>query len=205
MRKKVFEFIIIIFLFLSNHAIGNTQKYDLYPVEIDEKWGYFDQNGKVVIDPIYFMALPFNTSGIAAVVDDSGWVYINSDGLKLLRPFIVDNGPDYFVEGLARFVKKDGIGFFDQSGKVVIPAQFKFVQPFSEGLAGFCNDCRQIKEGEYHRISAGKWGYIDRWGNVVIAAKYDLIQPFLNGKAEVKVNKLRYQIDRKGQKIKDIE
>lgn len=205
MRKEVFGFIIITFLFLSNYAIGNAQEYDLYPVEVDGKWGYFDQNGKVVIDPIYFMALPFNTGGIAAVVDDSGWVYINSNGLNLLRPFIVDNGPDYFVEGLARFIKNDRIGVFDQSGKVVIQAQFNFIQPFSEGLAGFCNDCRQIKEGEYHRISEGKWGYIDRRGNVVIAAKYDLIKPFLNGKAEVKINKLRYHIDHKGQKIKDIE
>ena len=165
MQKKTFLSLLITLSILISYAIISGQNNSLNPVEVDEKWGYADPTGKMIIQPIYLVALPFSTGGIAAVVDDSGWVYINSSGLKLLRPFIVDNGPDYFVNGLARFVKNDKIGFCDQKGRVIIPAQFSFVQPFSEDVAGFCTECRQIKEGEYHRFSNGKWGFIDRKGN----------------------------------------
>jgi len=186
-------------LILVNFTMVRSQDTLLFPVEITEKWGYADQTGKIIIPPAYLVALPFNTGGIAAVVDDSGWVYINSSGLKLLRPFIVDNGPDYFVEGLARFVKDNKIGFCDQKGRVIISAQFPFVQPFSEGVAGFCTECRQIKEGEYHRFNGGKWGFIDRDGNIVIAAKYDMVKSFRNGVAEVKLNQSWFYINRNGE------
>ena len=201
MQKKAFSSVIITLGVLISYTIVSGQDDSLSPVKVDAKYGYADQTGKIIIPPTYLVALPFNTGGIAAVVDDSGWVYINSSGLKLLRPFIVDNGPDYFVDGLARFVKDNKIGFCDQKGRVIISAQFSFVQPFSEGVAGFCTECRQIKEGEYHRFSGGKWGFIDRKGNVIIKAIYEQVKPFNNGVAEVKDKHIWYFINRQGQKI----
>jgi hypothetical protein len=37
------------------------------------------------------------------VVDDDGWAYIDTAGRAVIRPLVVDNGPDYFREGVARF------------------------------------------------------------------------------------------------------
>ena len=60
--------------------------------------------------------------GRSLLQDEQGWVYVNEKGEAVLRPFIYDNGPDYFEEGLARFVAKGKMGFHDQSLKVWIPA-----------------------------------------------------------------------------------
>jgi hypothetical protein len=67
------------------------------------KWGYRDGKGRVVVQPRFIFANEFSTEGIAAVVDEKGWAYIDRKWNILIRPFVVDNGPDYFKEGLARF------------------------------------------------------------------------------------------------------
>lgn len=65
-------------------------------------------------------------------------------------------------------------GFIDTTGTLVIPYNFDWCEPFSEGLASVgLND---------------KGGYIDKTGKVVIDIKYDEVEPFKNGFAVVAVN-----------------
>ena len=157
----------------------------LEPFEKNEKWGYKNSQGQVVIKPVYHLAGRFNQYGLAAVVDDSGWLYITMNGEPRLRPYIVDNGPDYFSEGLARFVNDHKIGFMDESGTVVISAKFDFAMPFSEGLAAFCVGCKQVSDNEYHRVSGGLWGYIDKTGKIIVNPDYESAGSFKNGQAKV--------------------
>ena len=122
------------------------------------------------------------------MADSSGWVYIDSGGKVLIRPFIFDNAPDVFQEGLARFVENSQFGYFDEHGKVVIKAQFDFATPFNEGLAAICKDCRREYNGEHWFMKGGKWGYINRRGKIIISAKFDAARSFENGKAQVKID-----------------
>ncbi len=131
-------------------------------------WGYVTASGEVVIPPHYVLATEFTTKGIAAIVDEDGWAWIDDQGTVLLRPFIFDNGPDDFSEGLSRFVEKGKIGFFDTSGKVVIPARFTFANPFQDGCAAFCEGCIKVMYGEHYAYEGGAWGCIDRTGTVVV-------------------------------------
>jgi hypothetical protein len=55
----------------------------------------------------------------------------------ILTPFIYDNGPDYIVEGLFRFVELDKIGFANTVGKKIIKAKYSFATPFENGLSAF--------------------------------------------------------------------
>jgi len=73
---------------------------------------------------------------------------INEKGETVIRPFVVDNGPDYFEDGLARFRIDNKFGFFDRTGKIIIGAQFDFAFPFHEGLAAICAGCKEEPEGE---------------------------------------------------------
>jgi hypothetical protein len=145
----------------------------LFSFEKDEKWGYKDNKGQVMIQPAYTLPGQFNQYGIAAVVDDSGWVYITMNGKRLLQPYLIDNGPDYFSEGLARFVNRGKIGFMNENGTVVIAAKFDFALPFSEGLAAYCVGCKPVSQGEYHQMEGGKWGYINKTGEIVVNPEYD--------------------------------
>jgi len=177
----------------------------LTPIEKDGLWGYEDKKENVVIEPEYLMAMEFNEYGIAAVVDDEGWVYINPQGAKLLRPHVVDNGPDYFSEGLARFVEDGKFGFFDEKGLVIIGSDIDYAKPFSEGLAAVCKDCEEVREGEHTSIVGGKWGYIDTGGDLVIPYLYEKAKSFQDGKGEVFKNGEWIFIDDSGFEVQNME
>lgn len=89
--------------------------------------------------------------------DDQGWVYVNDQGEPILRPFIYDNGPDYFEEGLARFVSKGKMGFHDQALKIQIPARYDFAFPFVDGYAKVGMNCKFIPEGEHRSVLCKQW------------------------------------------------
>lgn len=147
-------------------------KAELIAFEQEGQWGYQNEKNQTVISPQFMMANDF-TQGIASVVDEQGWAFINATGQVVIRPFIFDNGPDYFVDGLARFVEHGKMGFFNEQYKIVIAAQFDFVEPFTDGLAAFCMDCQLVKSDDEHRmIQGGKWGYIDKTGHIVVKANF---------------------------------
>jgi hypothetical protein len=156
------------------------------PFEQNSLWGYRDKAGKIVIPPRFIFARAFSSEGIAAVVDDQGWAYINEKGWVVVRPLVFDNGPDYFSDGLARYVFKGRFGFFDKWGRIVIPARFDFAQPFSDGRAPVCFGCREVREGEHRMMMGGKWGFVDLRGDLVIRAEYDEVRSFRKGKADVR-------------------
>jgi hypothetical protein len=168
------------------------------PFKKGEKWGYRDPGGKTVIAPRFEIAQEFSPEGIAAVVDGQGWAYIDTTGRVLIRPLIVDNGPDYFEEGLARFRAASGIGFFDKTGKIVIQARYAFAQSFSEGFAAVCDGCNEKQEGEHTAVEGGRWGFIDRQGTLIIPFQFEAAQKFENGRARVKSSGTWKYIDKKG-------
>jgi hypothetical protein len=118
-RLKASWVLLLIFL-----SIPINAQEKLTPFEQAEKWGYRNVGGKVVIHPRFSLANEFSPEGIAAVVDEQGWAYIDDRGNILIRPFIVDNGPDYFQNGLARFVEFGNFGFFNQKARVKLEGQW---------------------------------------------------------------------------------
>jgi len=175
-----------------------AQPTRLLPFEKAGRWGYKTPDGKVAIEPHFSVARDFSPEGIAAVVDEEGWAYIDRSGRIVIRPYIFDNGPDYFAEGLARFTAGGKFGFFDQRGQVVIPPRFGFAKPFSEGLSAVCDGCREIAEGEHRRMQGGTWGYINRSGGQVIPLQFEEAESFNKGQARVKLKGYWKYIDRKG-------
>ena len=76
----------------------------------------------------------YDAHGHALAVDEQGLVYVDRQDRPVLRPFIYDNGPDFFQDGLARHVENGKMGFHDEALKVVIPARYDFA--FRSGTAG---------------------------------------------------------------------
>jgi hypothetical protein len=74
---------------------------------------------------------------------------------------------------LFRFVvnDRDGAGYIDHSGKVVIPRRFDAAGSFRDGSA-------EVSAG-------GRYGYIDRSGKMVIPARFHSASPFSEGLALV--------------------
>jgi hypothetical protein len=122
-------------------------------------------------------------------------------GEKLLRPFIYDNGPDYYQEELSRYIQTGRIGFINRKCEVIIAARFEFVLPFSEGMAAFCVGCEKSKHGEHSSIKGGIWGYVDTTGRTVIAPVYEKANSFIDGRAKVQFDGQEFQIDKDGKPI----
>jgi hypothetical protein len=85
-----------------------------------------------------------------------------------------DNGPDYFVEGLARTVRGGKVGFVNQELDVVVPRQWDFAFPFEGGFAQVCTGCVIVQEAgdEHSSLQGGAWGRIDREGRIVVPVEY---------------------------------
>lgn len=195
------RFLFMVLMIILGRSATQAQ-IKLITFQENEKWGFKDEKGTVMIKTQFIIAHNFLSTGIVAVVDSIGWAYINTEGNVVIRPFIYDNGPDYFSEGFARFTSDDKFGFFDETGQIIIEPQFDFVFPFSEGLSAICMGCKKRKEDEHRVVEGGKWGYIDTQGEVIIDVKFEHAKSFERGRARVMMNGQWMTIDKKGNTVR---
>lgn len=129
-------------------------------------------DGRLDIDRNHLNALSFE-DGLGSLLTTDGWYYVLPDGRNALV-VTLDNGPDYFSEGLARTRRAGKVGFINRSLSEVIPPAWDFAFPFADGLAMVCRDCRSrpTADGEHSEMYGGSWGYIDRTGDVVVPVRF---------------------------------
>lgn len=173
----------------------------------DGRWGYIDPAGNIVIEPTFPWAEEFH-EGLAHVQItgtvlgyDGRWGYIDQTGNVVIPPnsgrMFSDSGGEEsaFHDGLA-IIEIENAGFprkglIDKGGKLVIPARFTYVYPFSEGLAA-------ATESEFGDTG---WGYIDKSGNWAIPPRFDSASSFQLGLAPVNRKKDCGYIDKKGDQV----
>ena len=124
----------------------------------DGKWGYLDETGKVVLEPIWNAAGDFNPSGLAivrfresekvAVIDKNG-VYVLAPSNYSELKFISN---DLLV---ARKDRKEGV--ITVRGEVIVPIQFDNVE---------------IVDGFFKVRNNNKYGLYDKNGNMVFECIY---------------------------------
>jgi len=199
------ESFISIALGISDKFFGSSNTPIPYDDMDKDRSGYMDKDGKLVIEPKYIIARPYNRYNIAAVADEIEWKYIDTTGKTILKPYLFDNGPDYFKDGLSRYVENNLIGFIDEKYQIVIKAQYELVTPFHNSYATFCVGFKEApsKEGgEHTKMEGGKWGIINKKGKVVVKAIYDSPIIFEKHKAKVILNGKTFYINESGNKIK---
>jgi len=173
--------------------------HDRYRFEAaDGRHGFRDKSGKVVIPPRFRFAYEFSPEGVAPVVEDKRFAFIDTKGHVIAEAYGYDNGPDYFVEGRARIVRGGKVGYIDRAGKIAIEPRWEYAAPFCEGRAAVCQGCRPRIRNGFKELGGGKWGYIDHDGNVVVPPELDFAESFHGGEAIVERGKRRERIDRSG-------
>lgn len=169
--KKIFLLLLIL-----NQFSGFSQADKLYYfIEKDSLLGVKDQNGKIIIPAANTMGSSIY-DGILKdeikenliffwVVKDGPKVY-DRKGNFLFEPFMFDAGFDDFNEGYMRFVENKKVGFANQNGMKIIPAQYDWVSTVNFGFAEYCNGCYfdRSKDNEHPPLVGGIWGYIDKNG-----------------------------------------
>lgn len=130
--------------------------------EASDRHGYLQCDATPGLPARYTAAEDFTPGGIAAVRDDAGWHYIDRQGRFVVTPMMYDSGPDYFVEGLARFIQDGKAGFFDDTGRIVVPAAYDFAFPFENGVAEVGQRCQTTREHEHSIVACESWSTITR-------------------------------------------
>lgn len=78
-----------IYIDLYGNTVENTKVYPndkLYAFKKDEKWGFINKEGKVIIEPEYDMVTELNEYGFAGIYKDGRWGVINEEGKVIVEP-----------------------------------------------------------------------------------------------------------------------
>lgn len=196
-------------------GIGGDDARDevrLFPIELEGRWGYVNESGRVVIAPSFTAASDFN-EGVAAVRSGNwAWGYIDASGEYVIEPQF--EGLRQFSDGLAAVRFDSRWGFIDRSGSFVINPSFTEAYSFAQGRA-FVRTNDYIweyidKSGEIIRTDEtprfdensdgsfrdglalvrreGTFGYIDTSTRPFIPMQYTEARPFSEGRAAIKIS-----------------
>lgn len=162
----------------TNTQAAVVKEAKLIPYNKGGRFGYCDENKKIIIEPKYNFAAPFS-DGVAVVTPNKKAGLIDRTGKEIIAAkydYISD-----FVDGVAsmRFggYPEGKSGLIDKTGKEIVPPKYDYIGEFKEGLA---------------RVSLNKKiGFIDKNGSEVIPVKYDNANDFSEGLAPVNIGEAR--------------
>ncbi len=149
---------------LTNPSFTDT----LYPVNVNNWWGYMNQRGNLVVFPRYDWVDDFYDSLARAVLDGKTG-YIKGNGDWILDP--IYPYADRFQEGRAIVGDGEHFGFIEQSGKLLVPVRLDGALRFKDGLAAVMKD--------------GLCGFINVAGDLEIPLRYTSARSFHEGFAAV--------------------
>lgn len=175
----------------------DSSKEVLYPFLRDEKYGYINRTGKVIIQPKFIEAKRFYENRAAVIMKDKKgdekWGIIDNKGNALVEP-VYDKIENY-SDGVARVWLDGKYGYVDTEGKLVIKPKFSWAGEFHEGFAVV----RDTENGPGY--PQGLFGYIDKKGNWVIEPKFDWAYDFSEGLAPVQIGDRCGYINNKGELV----
>lgn len=78
--------------------LKNTEVYPnntLFAKKTDNKWGFTDKNGNIVVEEKYDKVTEFNNYGYASIQKDGKWGVINSKGEEIIKPtYVLSNNTE---------------------------------------------------------------------------------------------------------------
>lgn len=178
---------LILLALLANLSFIDAQ--ELARVRDNDKFGFIDRSGAMVIAPQFDKAGDFS-EGYAPALQDKKWGYIDTSGKWVIQPTY--DKVKAFNSGYTLVLKDDQWNYIDASENVFsTPVQEKFYDFNENGIA-------------FYRIGK-KMGLMDTNAKVILEPTYDAIKPFVDGYARVKKNDLWGMIDVTGKVTVPVE
>mgnify|MGYP000167287071 CR=1 FL=1 len=193
--------------------------FSIVTEEGEEKWGFVNKEGEVVINPQFSSVLNFNEDKCGVRNSEDKWGFIDKEG-KIYINYQFDRVND-FKNGKCVVTSANKDGVIDKDGKYIINPQFSEMLIDGDmflveqnGKMGWCDkegkliinpqfrDAYPFNGNEITAVRSGKsYGYIDKEGKIVINVQFDGALSF-NGKlALVKSGKQYGFIDKEGKYV----
>ncbi len=137
--------------------------FSTFDTNLNEKWGFVDKTGKIVIPPNFENVGDFNVGFCKVQVENGKWGYINRSG-RMVIPAKYDYA-DNFSNKLAVVTVENKYGIIDRNGKFTLQPTFEFI----------------LQDGDKFLVSAdSKHFWCDKHGKLLNANTYDEALPFGN-------------------------
>jgi hypothetical protein len=144
------------------------QNYTFLPFREDNKWGYINELGEIMIKPSYDDVSLFS-EGLAVVMKEGKYGYIDKAGKTIIELRFQD--AELFKNGCA-VIKQDTLyGLINKTGEILIPPAYDELSEASSEI--------------YIAVKDNSSGYIHRNGDTLTGLIYDLANEFYNGYAIV--------------------
>lgn len=203
MKKIISLTLLFLFTIISNaqtiivcDEAGNFGE-GLASFKLDEKWGFINTKGEVVIQPKY--SNPFEqpkfSNGLCGLIDPATkkWGYLDKTGNAAI-PFTLYNCTPFYDEVTVNYAGGDPQNkllarwrIINKKGEILLetsPNDYTYKTYFKDGLA---------------RLSVKyKYGFMDATGKAVIETKYEDVRDFSEGLAAVKSDGKWGYLDSKG-------
>ncbi len=143
-------------------------------VLIDGKYGFVDNDNKMVIQPLYDYVTTYDD--VIAVKQGEKWHLIDRTGKDLnvqVDGVIADPPKPWMSDGLGVIIKDNLCGFINSKGVVTIKPKYDFAFGFSDGYALVWSD--------------GVWKYIDKNGDAASGKTFSEASVFYKNKADATV------------------
>ncbi|NGZ78038.1 WG repeat-containing protein [Saccharibacillus alkalitolerans] len=207
-------------------AVDSLRSKDWRPVLIGSRYGYANDDNRLVLPPLYDEARYFS-EGLAYVRigDETG--YIDASGKR-----VIERGGGDFSSGLAVVMKRaeeqagkagEHWTYIDKHGEFALRTDYYRANTFSEGLASVVPEengeavfidpegnvalsggylyAGDFREGFAVVFKDGKWGFVDKKGMPLSGFVYDAARGFSEGKAAVMTGNRWGFIGRSGQEM----
>lgn len=146
--------------------------YELISVKKDEKWGFIDRKGNLIITYKYDEVLDFN-EGLTPVKVENLWGFINDKDEMVISPQY--ENVTSFYDGLAGFYENGKWGFITRENVKSIKPQFTGISIFSEGLCA-------VNTLRYRSAGGGITNeVIDKMGKTIFKGEFWAFHPYKNG------------------------
>lgn len=160
---------LVLLIQLLVHADFNEKSDQRFQIYENHKFGFIDENGKIVIKPKFLSAGEFS-EGLAAVRLNGTYGFIDLDGQFVIQPQFDFATP--FQEGIS-LAYVDGKPFYiNKNGDKIFDFPYQSGGQFQGGRA-------------IVRTFSEKLGYVNKQGKLIIDTAYKQIYPFINGMAIV--------------------
>lgn len=163
-----------------NYSVSKTNTDILLPIIVNDKYGYINSSGKIIINPIYELAHDYNKEGTAIVVKNKEYFLINKKGEKVSGSYqlmqsekcgviqTINGGTVSNFYG-SNAVSGGKVGYIDLKGKTVIE-NGRYEQIGWQGSGAF-------EYWPHDEIKVNdKYGVINNKGVVVIEPIYEEVK-----------------------------
>lgn len=196
-KKTGFELLKPIYQYISERGLVDSRLL----LEYNDKYGYADCSGKIVIPFQYDYAEDFSCN-LAKVEIGNGYGFIGTDGQYVIQP--IDNDiiwyQPYYKDNVLVYSKANREwGYIDQNGNVLsqFPAETQGV--FNESYSNLADHMTT-----YYDPDTQKTGYANINGTITLHPQWDAGSAFDEGIATIENDGLCGLIDPEGKQVTDV-